>query len=180
MKATPAPHRPARIPVQVYQGLENNDFRVRSPVGMPKKEWQERLKKALGSRSGAFVDASLHRLLAAYKLPGQGSPTSVGISAALALIESLEPPQNEIQAALAVDIACLHAAVGNVLSRLFSHSLESRTVVASNAAAKLERALNSAVDTFYRVKRGNTQTIRVEKVVIQSGAQAVVGQVVGR
>ena len=34
-----------------------------------------------------------------------------------------------------------------------------------------------AVETFYRVNRGNTQVIRVEKIEIQRGAQAIVGQV---
>ena len=103
-------------------------------------------------------------------------PTSVGVSAALAIVESLEP-ENEIQGALAVDIACLHSAVGNVLSSL-ANSLQNRVVATASAAAKLERALNSSVDTYYRIKRGNKQVIRVEKVVVEAGAQAIVGQVV--
>ena len=43
--------------------------------------------------------------------------------------------------------------------------------------ARLERAFQGAVETFYRVKRGHTQVIRVEKIEIQPGAQAIVGQV---
>ena len=42
---------------------------------------------------------------------------------------------------------------------------------------RFERAFQGAVETFYRVKRGNTQVIRVEKIEIQPGAQAIVGQV---
>jgi len=33
------------------------------------------------------------------------------------------------------------------------------------------------VETFYRVKRGNKQVIRVEKIEIQPGAQAIVGHI---
>ena len=32
--------------------------------------------------------------------------------------------------------------------------------------------------TYYRLKHGNKQVIRIEKVVVEAGAQAVVGQVV--
>ena len=50
-----------------------------------------RLRCALGSHSKCFVDASLQRLMAACCLPRQAIPTSVSVSAALAIIESLEP-----------------------------------------------------------------------------------------
>ena len=87
-------------------------------------------------------------------------------------------PEDELQAALAVDVACLHAAATKMLSRVSYHGTESGLNMASNAVAKLERAFHSAINTFYRVKRGNTQVIRVEKLEIQAGAQAVVGQVI--
>ncbi len=104
-------------------------------------------------------------------------PTSTGVSAAVAMIEGLGPA-NEIEAALAIDIACLHAAVTNVLSRLGSHSMERRTAIAANAAAKLERALHSALKSYDLLKQGHRQVIRIERLEIQPGAQAVVGQVV--
>lgn len=69
-------------------------------------------------------------------------------------------PENEVQAALAVDAACLHAAAGNVLARMALSSMESRTAVASNATAKLQRAFHSAIHTFERLKHGNKQVIR--------------------
>jgi len=106
-------------------------------------------------------------------------PTSVSISAALALMESLDS-KNEIEGALAVDIACLHAACGNLLGRLARSSQDRPTLAAANATAKLERALHSAITTFFRLKHGNTQVIRVEKLEVQSGGQALVGQLVGR
>src|SRR3954471_403992 len=86
-------------------------------------------------------------------------------------------PENEAQAALAVNAACLHAACTNVLSRLQPGGGDRRMVNLATAVARLERAFQGAVETFYRVKRGNKQVIRVEKIEIQPGAQAIVGQV---
>jgi hypothetical protein len=140
-------------------------------------EWRQSLQQALGSFSSHFIEACLYRLLAACRVPGHGIPTSTGISAAMALIESLHP-ENEIQAAVAVHIACLDAAARNMLSRVSSHGMERRITMAANAAAKLERAFSAKINTYHRLKHGNQQVIRIEKVVVEAGAQAVVGQVV--
>jgi CRISPR-associated endonuclease Cas3-HD len=50
-------------------------------------------------------------------------------------------------------------------------------VAMATACAKLEHALHSAIETYYRVKRGVTQIVRVERVEVQPGAQAVIGVV---
>jgi hypothetical protein len=52
-----------------------------------------------------------------------------------------------------------------------------RFIGAANAIAKIERASQAAMSSYFRLKHGSTQTIRVEKIEIQPGAQAVVGQV---
>ena len=123
-----------------------------------------------------FVEASLQRLIAAAMLPGEAVGTTLSVSAALALVQSLEP-ENEAQAALAVNAACLHAASANVMSRLSTEGADRRVVMLATAASRLERAFHNALDTYYRLKRGNTQVIRVEKLEVQPGGQAVVGTV---
>jgi hypothetical protein len=168
-----------RVTAQVYQSGRAGEFSVRAPVGQTTKEWTNRLRKAFGSDSKTFVDASLQRLLAVCRLPRHAIPTSTALSAALALIESMEP-QNEIEAALAVDVACLHAVCGNLLGRLAWSATDRPLVFAANATAKLERALHSAIKTFFRLKHGNIQVIRVEKLEVQPGGQALVGQLVER
>jgi hypothetical protein len=172
----PTPVRPRPIAVEVYQGGQANDFRARAPADVAHEEWRQRLQQALGSFSSHFIEACLYRLLAACRLPGHGIPTSTSISAAIALIESLDP-MNEIQAVLAVQIACLDAACSNMLARLASGGTESRAKLTLNAIAKLEHAFTSAVDTYRKLKNGNLQTIRIERMVVQPGAQAVIGQV---
>ena len=39
------------------------------------------------------------------------------------------------------------------------------------------KSFHSAIETYYRVKRGVTQIVRVERVELQPGAQAVIGVV---
>jgi hypothetical protein len=64
------------------------------------KVWWSRLKKALGTSSSDFVQASLFQLQGAARLPG-GGMSELAVNSALALIEATEP-KNEIEAALAV------------------------------------------------------------------------------
>jgi hypothetical protein len=166
-----------RVRAQVYQVAGTVQYAARPPAGEERAQWAAELKAALGSTSTAFVEASLHRILAACTLPGYGWPTSSGVSSALALVQAMEP-ENELQAALAVDAACFHAAAQNLLSRIQSHGGDRKLASAASSAARLERAFHSAVETFYKVKRGNTQVIRVEKIEVGPGGQAMIGQVI--
>jgi hypothetical protein len=47
----------------------------------------------------------------------------------------------------------------------------------ATTAAKLERAFQRAIETYYRLKRGAHQTVRVEHVHVHDGGQAVIGNV---
>ena len=78
--------------------------------------WRDRLKQALGTTSDAFVDASLYQLQAAAQLPGSGI-SEIAVNAALAMIEAAAP-KDEIEGALAVQMACTHTAAMAVISRL--------------------------------------------------------------
>jgi hypothetical protein len=77
--------------------------------------WWGRLKNALGTCSDAFVDASLQQLQSAAQLPCSGI-SETALNAALAMIEAAAP-NNEIEAALALQMAATHAASMSVLSR---------------------------------------------------------------
>lgn len=169
----PAPTGKRRVGALVYKDANSVQYLARSPVGEERAAWRRELKAALGTSSAAFVDAALARLLAASTLPNNMVPTSTSVAAALALVQSMEPA-NELQAALAVDVACLHAASTNMLSRLSSHIPESRMRTASNAAARLERAFHSAVQTYQKLKHGNRQVIRIERIEVKEGSQAMI------
>ena len=79
------------------------------------KIWWARLKKALGTKSSDFVNASLLQLQAAAQLHC-GGISEVGMNAALALIEAAAP-RDETEGALAIQMACTHAAALSVLAR---------------------------------------------------------------
>ncbi|KAF0206505.1 MAG: hypothetical protein FD172_3939 [Methylocystaceae bacterium] len=137
--------------------------------------WRARLKELFATSSPLFVDASLAQLIAACKLPGEATASTASLTAALEVIASLQP-ENEAQACLAIHIACLHSASLNVLSRM--HGVTERNVIVmATATAKLERAYHRALETYHRLKHGVTQVVRVERVNVQSGAQAIVALV---
>ena len=52
--------------------------------------WWQRLKKALGTSSSAFVEASLYQLIAAARLPNSGI-CEIAVNASLAFIEGAKP-----------------------------------------------------------------------------------------
>ena len=77
---------------------------------------------------------------------------------------------------MAIHVACLHAASLNVLGKM--HGITAGNVIAmATAYAKLERAYQLSMETYNRLKNGVTQVVRVERVEVQPGANAIVGMV---
>jgi hypothetical protein len=103
-------------PVRVRRGRITAEAAKLYPPHGEERIWWDRLKKALGTASSDFVTASLHQLQAAAQFPGSGI-SEVGINAALAFIEGFAP-RNEVEASLAVQMACTHGAAMSVLGRL--------------------------------------------------------------
>ena len=70
---------------------------------------------SIGLKS-AFVDASLQQLIAAARLPDSGI-SETAVNASLAFIEGAKP-QDEVECALVIQMACTHAAAMAVLAGL--------------------------------------------------------------
>jgi hypothetical protein len=138
--------------------------------------WWGRLKKALGTQSSDFVNASLFQLQAAAQFPGSGI-SEIGINAALAQIEAFAP-QNEVEAALAVQMACTHAAAMSVLVR-FDNAMGTvdHAVRLAAAADRLLRTFTGQFEAYRRLRHGGDQYVCVEHVHVNEGGQAVVGNV---
>jgi hypothetical protein len=138
------------------------------------RQWWEALKTALGTCSSAFVTASLAQLQSAARLP-DGPVSEMAINAALAVIEAVKP-QDEVEGALAVQMACTHSAAMAVLGRLGSGHSGYRLLAAyATAATKLLRAYTAQVDALRRLRGGGAQNIRVEHIHIGDEARALVG-----
>ena len=83
-----------------------------------------------------------------------------------------------MEATLAMQMACTHAAVMNVFSRFHGDYGGERSLVAgANAVARLLRSFAVQVEAMRRLKHGGSQLVRVEHVHVHQGAQAVIGAV---
>jgi hypothetical protein len=171
-EALVAAHR--RPPVRVRtRRITASSARLYPPDGAG-KIWWGRLKMALGTASSDFVNASLLQLQTAAQLHC-GGISEVAINSALAMIEAAAP-QNEIEGAIAVQMACTHAAAMSVLARFAGGGGSERRVVAlASAAGRLLRAYSGQVETLRRLRHGGDQYVRVEHVHVDQGGQAVIG-----
>jgi hypothetical protein len=89
-------------------------------------------------------------------------------------------PLHEIEAALAVQMACTHMVAMAVMSRIEgAHGGPNCLSGLASATSKL-RAFSSPVDTLRRFRSEGDQNIRVEHVHVHEGAQAIVGTVNSR
>ena len=167
-----------KAPAPVRVGLKriNCDHAQAYPPDGQGREWWQRLKSAFGTASSAFVDASLFQLIAAARLPGSGI-SEVAVNAALAFIESAKPCE-EIECALVIQMACTHVAAMAVLGRLGgAHGGDRNIAAKASAAARLLRAYAIQVETLRRLRNGGSQSVRVEHVHVNEGAQAVIGPI---
>jgi hypothetical protein len=176
---TPAMADRRRPPVRVKLRRINATQSQPYPPDGEGKVWWNRLKDALGTSSSAFVEVSLRQLQSAAQAPGSGVSATC-VNSALAMIEAAAP-QNEIEGALAVQMACTHAASMSVLSQFGGGGAGERRVTAlASAAARLLQAYAGQVETLRRLRHGGSQFVRVEHVHINEGGQAVIGNVKGR
>ena len=99
------------------------------------------------------------------------------MNAALAMIEAAAP-KDEIEGALAVQMACTHTAAMAVLAKLdVGFATERRVAAFGSAAARLMRAYATQVEVLRRLRNGGQQFVRVEHVHVNDGGQAVIGNV---
>lgn len=138
--------------------------------------WINRLKAALGTASMEFVDATLFQLQAAARLPNSGV-SEIAVNAALALIEG-EKPKGETECAIVIQMACVHSATMTVLGRLGGgHGGDRHVLAAATAASRLSRTFAILVETLRRLRSGGSQVIRIERVDVRDGGQAVIGHI---
>jgi hypothetical protein len=163
-------------PVRVMLQLDGRPLaKIHPPDGEHEKWWQ-RLNKALGTVSSDFANACLFQIQAAARSPF-GGISELAVNAALAMIEAAAP-KNEIEGALAVQMACTHTAAMAILARLDAAlGTERRITAFGSTAARLMRAYAMQIEVLRRLRSGGQQFVRVEHVHISDGGQAVIGNV---
>ena len=141
------------------------------------EDWSRRLEQALGTISSDFVSASLLQLQAAARSPF-GTISETAMNAALAMVAAAAP-KDEIEGALAVQMACTHTAAMAILAKLDSgFGTEQRIAAFGSTAARLMRAYAMQMEVLRRLRHGGQQFVRVEHIHIHHGGQAVIGNVI--
>lgn len=149
------------------------------PGDVPVAEWRKRLRATLATASDEFVDATLIQLQSAARLPNSGV-SELAVNAALAFIDGAQP-RSEPECALVVQMACTHTAAMAVLGRLGGgHGGDRHVTAMATAASRLLRSYSSQMEALRRLRVGATQTIRIERVEVKEGGQAVIGIVGGK
>jgi len=170
LNQVPARARKALVRVKLER-INCDVGKLRPPDGSH-QEWVGRLQAAMGTAAIEYVDATLYQLQAAARLPNSGV-SEIAVNAALAMIES-EQPRNETECAIVVQMACVHAATMAVLGRLSEAYGHRNVLAAATAASRLSRTFAILVETLRRLRSGGSQTIRIERVDVREGGQALI------
>src|ERR1700738_554002 len=149
--AVPTPVAPISKPstrrTRVKLRRINSDFSKPYPPDGDAKRWWDRLKAALGTTSSNFVNATLVQIQNASRMPSGGIPET-SVNAVLAFIEAAEP-KNEIEAALAIQMACTHAVAMAVLSRAGgAYGGDRHVAIMASAGARLLNAFTAQIETM--------------------------------
>jgi hypothetical protein len=151
-------------------------------LGLPHTDeagWQAQMKAAFGAASGAFVDAEILRLLAALRITRDDLSLETKVNAAIAMIAGVAP-RNEVEALLAVQMALTHVAAMRMLTelnRLSPHVSPAGVAIAGSVSTKLLRAFSGQAEALAKLRRPAVQVVRVERVNVAAGGQAIVGTV---
>ncbi len=130
-----------------------------------------------GTKVSAFMEDQISLLIGSVS-PDGGHPSEQRIQAILAMVAAVKP-KNEIECALAVQMAVTHIVSMDLVGRAFragdAATLDARTT----AATKFQRTLLAQLDTLARMRRGGKQTVVVQHTTVNGGQAAIVGNVTG-
>ncbi len=163
----------ARTPPVEAQVLEDNA--VRSPH-TDERGWTMRIGDTLGTRSPDFMRQALTTLNRASRGRGKSNATEQELNASLALVAAIKP-EDELEAALAIQMAANHALTSDLLGRACNVEKFEWVQLYGNLAVKLQRTFTAQVEALAKLRGKGQQTVRVEHVTVHPGGQAIVGDV---
>lgn len=167
--------RPARVSVR-YDHQPDGRIQLTAPHD-EEDAHATQILSALGTTSSSFMAENLAMLEVATRAPGQPHGENVQcLNAAFALIEAIGP-QDELEGALALQMASCHAASMNMLGCARHAVRPDMVAMYSSLAVKMQRTFTAQVEALARLRGKGQQTVRVEHVNVYPGAQAVVGDV---
>ena len=137
--------------------------------------WLAQIAAALGVRDR---DAQTHLITQLACVFREGT-ADTNANAATALIREIAP-RNAVEAILIAQMIAVHNAAMEQLRRVMNHLYAPSEVIESlsNQAIRLLRLYMDQVAALDRLRGGGArQTVRVERVTVEAGGQAVVGAV---
>lgn len=167
--------RRARQP-RVRSGVELKDNGV-CTMGAPHSDqagWQARLENVLGTRSQAFVNTEMLRLVNFLRRNGKVEPDE--IDAVLATLDGAQP-DNEIEAMLVVQMAIIHALTMRTAGNLNRSDNIPQQDSNALALSRLTRTFAQQIEALSKLRRRGEQKVKVEHVHVYHGGQAIVGNV---
>lgn len=165
--------RPARAAVQRVPDANPKVLRLETKHS-DDEGGQTLLTETFASRSHDFTD---HQLVQLAKLTADGEEVSIQtINASLAIIGAIDP-RDELEAALAMQIAATHDLSLSMLSRAKSAKYMEHVRDFGNLATKMQRTMATMVKTLSDHRRGGEQVVR-HIHVDNRGGQAVFAETV--
>jgi len=154
--------------------MEESDWVV-APDTNDAALWRAQIAAALGIRDR---DAQTH-LVSQVALVFREGAANTNANAALALIREIGP-RNALEALLVAQMVAVNNAALEQLRRVMNHLYSPPEVIdsLSNQATRLLRLYIDQLAALDRLRGGGgRQTVRVERVTVEAGGQAVVGAV---
>lgn len=133
-----------------------------------------RLMGAMGIYDLEFLSPFLGQIGNSASVKGEVQEASLQF--VIAFIKSIEP-KSELEAMLAAQMAAVHICALDSSRRLLCATTLEGKDSAERALTKLTRTFTTQMEALKRHRAKAQQTVRVERVNVESGGQAVVGDV---
>lgn len=135
-----------------------------------------RLSDTFGTASGSFMATAIGALRHSAYGRGADGTNQVVLNASIALVDAIRP-ENELEAALAVQMANCHQLANEMLGRAATTDRTDHLQLYGNMAVKLQRTFTEQLEALGRMRGNANQSVRVEHVHVHEGGQAIVGNV---
>lgn len=132
------------------------------------------LLNAFGTVSLPFMQGLLRQIT---NVASQGQqPDEANINFVLGVVNGIEP-RDEVEAMLGAQMAAVHMATMTFARRLAHVENLPQQEGAERALNKLMRTFATQMEALKRYRSTGQQTVRVERVSVEAGGQAIVGSV---
>ncbi|QND57400.1 hypothetical protein [Mesorhizobium huakuii] len=132
------------------------------------------LKEAMGTTSDDFAKGMIGQLV---NIGSQGQVVDEsGTNFALAIVGGIAP-QDQVEAMLAAQMAAVHMATMTFARRLANVDTIPQQDSAEKTFNKLARTFSAQVEALKRYRSKGEQRVIVERVTVEKGGQAIVGNV---